>query len=359
MPDAPVMVALVGCGAVASCYYAPALAALEGEGVVRVAALLDPDPRGIDELRRAFPAARAVDDVAGLGHERVELAIVASPPRLHAQQTIAALQAGVAVLCEKPMATTVAECDAMIAAADAARRLLAVGLYRRFLPAARTIAEVLRSGRLGRLRRFRCAEGGAFTWPVRSTAFFERAAGGVLADVGVHVLDLLGSWLGRPARARYEDDAMGGVEANCRVELEYADGVAGEVRLSRDTPQPNRWVFECADGWLAWDVHHVDGLQIGLHGVELGFDAALRPIADTDAGPTLAGASPNFARSFVAQIRNVAAAVRRGAPPLVSGTDGRESVRLIDDCYARRTLMSMPWLGDAEVARAHELGGTR
>src|SRR5690242_11656729 len=107
MPDAPVMVALVGCGAVASCYYAPALAALEGEGVVRVAALLDPDPRAIDELRRAFPAARAVDDVAGLGHERVELAIVASPPRLHAQQTIAALQAGVAVLCEKPMATTV------------------------------------------------------------------------------------------------------------------------------------------------------------------------------------------------------------------------------------------------------------
>jgi len=358
MPDLPVSVALIGCGAVASGYYAPALAALEREGALRVSALLDPDGRNVDALRVRFPAAAAVDDVAALVARPVELAIVASPPRFHAEQTIAALRAGVAVLCEKPMATTVAEGEAMIAAAHASGRVLAVGFYRRFLPAARTIRDLLRSGRLGTVRRFHCAEGGTFRWPARSASFFERGAGGgVLADVGVHVLDLLGWWLGRPANVTYEDDAMGGVEANCRIQLDYAEGFSGEVRLSRDTAQPNRWVIECSDGWVAWHVHDGERIEIGVGGVELGFDATLRTIVDAGVGRRLGAAGDGFARSFVAQLRHVVTAIRRGVPALVSGSEGLESLRVIDECYRHRTLMSMPWLGTAELARAHHLSG--
>jgi predicted dehydrogenase len=64
-------------------------------------------------------------------------------------------------------------------------------------------------------------EGGQFDWPVRSTGYFTRAqsGGGVLQDIGTHVLDLLAWWFGEPEALLYEDDAMGGVEANCRIRV--------------------------------------------------------------------------------------------------------------------------------------------
>jgi len=352
----PVRVGLIGCGAAASRYHAPALRVLEREGVVRIVTLVDPDPRSLGELHAVFPAASTMRDPSALAE--LDLAIVASPPRFHAEHTIAALRAGVAVLCEKPMAATVAEGEAMIAAAQSAGKTLAVGLHRRFLPAARTLDDVLRSGRLGTLRSFRCAEGAVFRWPARSRAFFERdAGGGVLADIGVHVLDLLGAWFGSPARVHYEDDAMGGVEANCRITLEYAQGFGGEVRLSRDTRQPNRWVFDCSHGWIAWHVHDGDRIAMAMDGVALGLDATLRDVVDTSPAPGLGATGGGFETSFVAQLRDVVAAVRDGTPPLVSGAAGLESLRVIEACRRERTLMDMPWLGAGEVARARRLGG--
>src|SRR5436853_7697816 len=106
MNVAPVTVALIGCGAVARRYYAPSLRALEREGVLHVRALCDPDPRGTAELRTTFPAAIVATDGAASVGPGIDLAIVASPPRCHAEQAIAALRSGAAVLCEKPMATT-------------------------------------------------------------------------------------------------------------------------------------------------------------------------------------------------------------------------------------------------------------
>ncbi len=358
MPDAPLRIAVIGCGAVARRYYAPALRALECEGVLHVRALCDPDVRGTAELCAIFPAATVAQDAAAIAAPAIDLAIVASPPRCHAEQTIAALRAGVAVLCEKPMATTVADGEAMVSAARDTGRVLAVGFYRRFLPAAQAIGELLRSGRLGALRRFHCAEGGDFRWPARSPDFFRRGAGGgVLADVGVHTLDLLGWWLGEPEHVDYEDDAMGGVEANCRIHLTYPDGVIGEVRLSRDTVQPNRYVFECADGWLRWHVHDADRVELGLGDVDAGFRAQIHRVARDGSHPALGAPRGGFEESFVAQIRNVVDAAGGRAPLVVSAADGLASLRAIDACRSRRALMSMPWLGGTELARARQLGG--
>jgi predicted dehydrogenase len=87
------------------------------------------------------------------------------------------------------------------------------------------------------VKSFEISEGGQFNWPAQSASFFQKSnsQGGVLADLGVHVLDLLIWWFGMPEKVGYEDDAMGGLEANCRLELEFAGGVSGTVRLSRDT----------------------------------------------------------------------------------------------------------------------------
>lgn len=349
-------VGLVGCGAVTQRYYAPALQVLEAEGLVRVAALLDPDAGSMAALRAVFPAAAPAGDLDAFADRRIDLAIVASPPRYHAEQTIRLLRDGISVLCEKPMATTVAEGEAMVATAAASRGLLGVGLVRRFLPAAQAIRDLLAQGALGDLQSFTCFEGGPFRWPVHSPAYFNRAVsgGGVFADIGVHLLDLLGWWLGPPTSVAYADDAMGGVEANCLIRLVY-DGFEGTARLSRDWARPNRYVFEGSRGWLSWEVNEADRLQMGYHDARHGFDLQLREQSRRSGSPALGRTAAPFQQAFVDQLRNVVHAVRGTEALVVPGEAALPGLRLIASCYRNRTLLPMPWLSDAEYTRAQQL----
>jgi predicted dehydrogenase len=351
-------VALVGCGAVARLYYAPALRELSRAGRVDVGVLVDPDPASAESLRAQFPGARIQPDAAGLAGDRVDLAIVASPPGCHAAQTIRLLQDGISVLCEKPMATSVGDAEAMIAAAESARRVLAVGLVRRFLPACQTVRAVLRHGCLGELRSFRFAEGGKFRWPTQSTNYFRRGAssGGVLADIGSHVLDLLVWWMGEPELLRYEDDSMSGLEANCAVYLRLPGGAAGLVRLSRDVDLPDGGcLVRGTKGWLRWSADRPEELETRIEGAGA---AILGRMHEPD--PLREAALPgrrarNFEQSFLAQLADVLDAVEKGTEPFVSGRDALAGVRLVERCYRNRQLMPMGWLSDAERARADGL----
>src|SRR5215204_3111595 len=105
---------LIGCGAVSQLYYSPALRELEKLQIVKVNALFDPNAENIRLIRKVFPDAEAVASLDGISSQNFDLAIIASPPQYHAVQTINLLKAGLSVLCEKPMAATVAEAEEMI-----------------------------------------------------------------------------------------------------------------------------------------------------------------------------------------------------------------------------------------------------
>jgi predicted dehydrogenase len=347
----PLRVALLGCGAVSRLYYAPALAALEQQGEVEVCALLDPDKAAVAELLRSFPSARAMsasDEVPS----GIDLGIVASPPAVHAAQAIALLGDGVAVLCEKPMATSSTEGLSMVQAAEAAGSLLAVGMVRRFLPAVDIIARILRGGVLGSSLRIICREGGDFRWPTRATSFFDLHGGGVLMDIGVHVLDLLSQWLGPAELLVYEDDAMGGVEANCRIRLSYGSDISADVRLSRDSPQPNRYLFTGSAGWLSWDIYEPGGMRMGFYDTGYAIDAKLH-LARTGSFPTPLGPVANgLEEAFVFQMQNMIRAIRGQEKVAVDGRGALAGIAMIERCYANRRLMPMPWLSDAELLAA-------
>lgn len=339
-------------------YYGPALKVLEKEGMVRTTAIFDPDPDSRARLGKMFAGAtclRSFEDL--LRHDEIDLVIVASPPRHHADQTLQAIRSGRSVLCEKPLATSVAEATQMVQAASDERRLLAVGLVRRFFPAVRTIRDLLGRGLLGELHSFDCFEGGPFDWPVRSRSYFDRSAGGggVLLDIGAHALDLLGWWLGAPLEVHYADDAMGGVEANCQVRLRY-EGCEGRVSLSRDWWRPNRYVFRGGRGWLKWEVNEADRVQLGLDGCAYSFDLHLREGAGDEDRPGAGAAT--FHQAFVDQLRAVISTLRGEAAPIVSGAEALDSLRLIEHCYRNRTLLPMPWLSQAEQSSAQELFGS-
>lgn len=116
----------------------------------------------------------------------------------HAELTIAALNAGKHVLCEKPMAITLAECEAMVEAAKKNNKFLMIGHNQRLAKAHAVARKLIVDGLIGDIVTFRTTfgHGGPETWsvdPGLNTWFFDktRAAMGAMADLGIHKTDLI------------------------------------------------------------------------------------------------------------------------------------------------------------------------
>ncbi|MEO8176318.1 MAG: Gfo/Idh/MocA family oxidoreductase [Sphingomicrobium sp.] len=332
-----IRIAISGCGAVTQLYYRPALQALCDGGEAMLAGALDPDRTAAKRLCDAFPDARPVGSLDNLLALDIDLLVVASPPARHAEQACAAAAAGIAVLCEKPMALTVADAERMVAAAKSSSAPFAVAMVRRFLSQPRTIREMIAGEALGKLQRIDIFEGGRFDWPIASPAYFDpkRGGGGVLEDVGVHVLDLLRWWLGEPDTVRFADDALGGVAANCAIHLGFGPTEVA-VRLSRDWYRPNAYRFTGERGWLEWAIHERDELEQGSAGETVG---AIVPERD---GQCAAG---GYEQAIAAQLRAMTDAIRgKAGGGLVSAEDGLQTIRLLDQCRQSRVPMAMEWL---------------
>lgn len=351
-------IGIVGCGALTELYYAPALQEIERAGLARVEALFDPTPARLETVGALLPNARRFTQFDELCKTAPEFAIMASPVKFHAAQSIALLKQGAFVLCEKPMAATVAEAEQMIAAATAAgpKQRLAVGLFRRFFPAAQLIREYLSTQILGAPRRFEFTEGGAFNWPAQSASFFEKktAQGGVFLDLGVHLLDLALWWFGEPVAVDYQDDAMGGLEINSELRMEYAGGLQGVVQLSRDWELPNRYVIHCEKGWLSWKVGEASHVEIGVHGSAAALRAQVHEAKKFSAGKPAA----SYPESFVLQLLNCLGAIQQGESLVIPGEEGIRSLQLIERCYRERRLLRTPWFTPSEHAYAQVLSSS-
>lgn len=356
----PIPIVLVGCGAVAQQFYLPTLRTLSSLGEVTVKALVDPSETARSAMAGTFPQAQQVAQLGDAQADEGSLAIIATPPRFHCAQTLESLKRGWNILCEKPMASSSAECEQMIAAARDAKRLLAVGLYKRFFPSSRYLKDLFSQGQLGALRSYSIAEGGPFRWPAASPSFFNKTQtpGGVLLDIGVHVLDLLIWWLNEPSAYQYSDDAMGGLETNARVELSYPDGARGIIHLSRDWYTRNHYSFVFERGIVGWKVNDANGLTVQLAGASSALRSQLISPTANPIASHLAELQPTNPQSFIAQLRNVAAAIQGREPLSIPGEEGIRSLRFIETCYAHRTLIEQPWFTPAEVERARQLAAT-
>jgi predicted dehydrogenase len=159
-------------------------------GAVDVVAIADPSAEVAAEAARLAPQAKLVPTLDDLLDVGVDGVVVATPSALHAEQSIRALECGAAVFCQKPLGRTEAEARAVVEAARAADRLLAVDLSYRFTTGMTAVRDTIRSGGLGRVFAadlvFHNAYGPDKPW------FYDRAlsGGGCVIDLGVHLVDL-------------------------------------------------------------------------------------------------------------------------------------------------------------------------
>ena len=202
---APVYWGIVGCGWVARDYVAPGIAAT---AAARLTAVCDPDPTARQRIAEDNPEiARHADLAAFLATPGLEAVYVATPNHLHRPIVEAAARAGKHVLCEKPMATTLADAEAMVAACQAAGVQYATAFDQRFHAYHRRLRELVRSGRLGEITtaRVHYACWTPADWsPVAGEAHDNwrvdpaRAGGGAFIDLAPHGLDLTQTLLGEP-----------------------------------------------------------------------------------------------------------------------------------------------------------------
>ena len=164
--------------------------------------------------------------LAAGGFDIVDLTV---PTHLHARMTIAALKAGFHVLCEKPMALTVRDCDRMLAAAKVAKRQLLVAQCVRFFPEYAYVRDLVRTGKYGKV------VAADFTryiappkWSVKGSNWFldEKKSGGVLFDVHIHDLDYIAETFGKPKSisATFHRNAKGFVD-HTTATLVYKDAL--------------------------------------------------------------------------------------------------------------------------------------
>jgi predicted dehydrogenase len=192
---------------------------------------------------------------------------------------------------------------------------------------------LLDEGFFGKVTRFHFEYGTRGGWAPHTgyNLHREQSGGGVLVVSGTHYLDRMLFWFGAPRDFRYADDSHGGVEANCKAELQFDDGLAGTLFFSKTVELANRFVMETE-----------------RYRVEIPWSERRRmmlwPRERPGVAMTLEGSSAASDEDcFQFQIEEFARVIRAGGRPSVSGEEGAHSVKLCEDFYAARTQLAEPW----------------
>jgi predicted dehydrogenase len=184
---------LIGCGDISERRVAPALRDLPNCELV---AVNRQDYSKAESFAKKFGAKRWYEDWSDLiNDDEIDAVYIATPVYLHAEQTIAAARAGKHILCEKPMAMSVAECDAMIEATSLHNVTLGVAYYRHFYPVVFQIKELIKNGNIGQIvtvlikafSHYNPSPGEPRYWLLEP----EKSGGGPMMDFGCHRIEVL------------------------------------------------------------------------------------------------------------------------------------------------------------------------
>lgn len=341
-------VGLIGCGKVGQLH----AAALHGIAEAELAAVCDVSAERAQAFSDRYSTRGYTDVDAMLRESKLDAVVIGTPHPLHAAPAIRATQAGVHVLVEKPLAATVADCDAMLAAARKAGVRLGVISQRRFYEPVRRMKEAIDAGKLGRPAL------GVFTmYSWREPGYYQSdpwrgkwdtEGGGVLVNQSPHQLDLLRWFMGPVAEvsgywANVNHPSVE-VDDTAVAVLRFHNGGLGAIVTS---------VAQKPGIYTKVHVHGTSGASIGVE-TDRGatFIAGMTALAEPALNDiwTIPGEEhllPVFQEEDRARFRQIDArthyhrlqiqdflsAIREGRPPLVTGEAGRAVVELFTAIY--------------------------
>lgn len=241
-----IKVGIIGCGKIAQVRHIPEYAANPN---TEVYGFYDINLARAEELARQHGGKAYASYEELLADPEITAVSVCAANHAHAEISIAALKAGKHVLCEKPMAISLEECEAMVAAAKESGKYLMIGQNQRLAKAHSKAKELIEQGAIGKVLTFRTifGHGGPETWsvdPGKNTWFFDKtkAAMGAMADLGIHKTDMIQYVLGTKIVKTQavlttldKKDATGnliGVDDNAICIYQMENGVIGTMTAS-------------------------------------------------------------------------------------------------------------------------------
>lgn len=234
---------LIGAGAVAIEFHLPRLLAILGVERVRV---VESSASRRSDLGRRFRRDARIEIAEAPDSDRsFDLAIIATPPRFHADYFHAVAGQARGVVIEKPVTIDVGKALGIRDSLSAGGPCLWVNLIRRCLSSFGLLREFWRQGRFGALESVELHEGRVYAWEATSLGSFSKElnGGGVLMDTGPHVLDLLVQVFDEVAlEDAFVDGVETGIEANATLLLR-GDGVPITVQMSRNRNLSNTATF--------------------------------------------------------------------------------------------------------------------
>lgn len=283
-----------------------------------VTVIADVDPSRAERLAGSLRAARTEDNAMDLiAAEDVDAVVIASHDASHAEFALAAIAAGKPVLCEKPLAPTVADCDRIVAAEDAAvdagsRQLVSVGFMRRFDPGYTRLKQAMQDGSIGRTVMLNCQSRGVTSGPGTTSEF-------AITGSTIHELDIVPWLLESPV-----------------VELRW-DGPRSAIDEFAD---PQLLLARTADGVLTV----IETFLNARYGYDIRCEAVgtegVAALATTDSPVVTAtglqrsteyGADwrPRFANAYRIEVQAWVSSILAGEPsPLATARDGRSATAL-------------------------------
>ncbi len=278
-----------------------------------------------------------------LADPTVEAVDLCLPHDLHCQAVVKAAAAGKHVLVEKPMANTLAEADAMVAAAERAGVTLMVGQSRRFFPAALESQRLVAAGTIGKLIHVHAAYFGLMERPQNDWWHSASRTGGLmLALWGSHIIDYVLWLFGRRPRRIYmeasNNNARWEGEDEVAVTLGFADGAIASLILSWNArPVPDEKALSADWGASAFSYER---FIVGSEGT-----LQLRDERQLFHNGRLVLADREQADNFAIELQEFASAWREGRLPISSGQEVRKVVEVMEACRrsaAERRVVELP-----------------
>ncbi|MGA2145367.1 MAG: Gfo/Idh/MocA family oxidoreductase [Bryobacteraceae bacterium] len=343
--EKPIRIAIIGTGHRAWAH----LAILKTLPQYQVVALADPTPDNLDRAATLAPGAKTYSDYRKLLAERndIDAVVVITPSFLHAEVTVAALDRGLPVLCEKPMATTVEDANRMIEASRKSGKLLYIGFQKRLVPTTEKMHELAAAGEIGPIELvggnlFRGdwnPQSWKYTDPKTGIAtnwrYLTFTEGSALLEDGIHELDTLNWMIDSPV---VRVMASGG--NNVFKQRETVDHVAAivefesGVKLSFELclfapeagPQSRRMVLIGRDGVMEPEP---EKNRVAIRKRSGGGVRYVDVVDNTPKAATAGAVGSAQDPETYQQYLRFEQCVRHGAPPLVSPEAGKTAIKLV------------------------------
>lgn len=328
-------VAIVGTGAIARVSHLPALTALAARQPLEIVAAADVDAASVEAFCADAGIAHPYTDLDRmLAEQRPGLVTLATPPRFHRDQTVAALRAGAWVWCEKPPCPSLEDFDA-IEAAEGARGhgpYAAIVFQHRFGSGSRHVRGLLAGGALGRPLVVHCQttwyrDAAYYAVPWRGT--WSSEGGGPAMGHGIHqmdlLLDLLGPWTEIRAMAgRLVHDVE--TEDVSTALVRFENGAMATVVNSVLSPdEVSRIRIDCERATV--ELTHLYGHR------NADWRITPAPGVDSEEADVWRDFGPDVPSSHEAQLTGLLEDLRAGRRPRSSGADGRKSLELVAALY--------------------------